>query len=72
MMAHTRGGGIGNMAGSDDRSLAELVAELRERVVIGGGEAHIYSDELERLIETGGIQAIIDHRARYPKAWGES
>lgn len=49
-MAHTRGGGIGNMAGSDDRTLTELVAELRERVVMGGGEAHVYRDELERLI----------------------
>lgn len=49
-MAHARGGGQGNMPGSDDRTIAELIAELRERVVMGGGEAHIYDGELERLI----------------------
>jgi len=51
MMAHTRGGGYGNMAGSDDRTIEELIAELRERVVMGGGYADVAGDELERLIE---------------------
>lgn len=50
MMAHTRGGGYGNMAGSDDRTIEELIVELRERVVAGGGYADVSGDELERLI----------------------
>lgn len=51
-MAHTRGGGIGNMCGSDDRSLDELVAELRQRIKddVYQSYAEISGDELERLI----------------------
>lgn len=105
-MAHWRDGGIGNMAGSDDREAeeftllerltviaghsrtdaqfnvadvaqeafnfiepitaaerlsghAELIKELRERTILGGGYADVSDDELERLIgaitaKTGG------------------
>lgn len=49
-MSHTRGDGHGNMAGSDDRTLAELHAEVRERVIVGGGYADVSGDEVERLI----------------------
>lgn len=53
-MAHTRGGGIGNVMGSDDRTIAELVQELRGRVAAGDdrgpGYADVSGDELERLI----------------------
>jgi hypothetical protein len=38
------------MAGSDDRSIPELIAELRDRVIMGGGQDDIYGDELERLV----------------------
>jgi len=52
-MAHTRGGGIGNMCGSDDRTIDELVTELRQRVKDDRYKcyAELSSMELERLID---------------------
>lgn len=51
MSAHCVGGGIGNMAGSDDRSLDDLIAELRQRVKDDkyNSYAEVSGDELERL-----------------------
>lgn len=49
-MGHTRGGGIGNMAGSYDHTRKEVEAELRQRIIIGGGYGDITEDELDRLI----------------------
>lgn len=51
-MAHTRGGGIGNMPGSDDRTIPELIEELRQRVrddKLWQSYAEVSGDEIERL-----------------------
>jgi len=44
------GGGIGNMAGSYDHTRAEVEAELRERIIVGGGYGDLTEDELDRLV----------------------
>ncbi|WP_234685691.1 hypothetical protein [Bradyrhizobium monzae] len=49
-MAHMRGGGIGNMARSYDHIRQEVIDDIRQRLVTGGGLAHITEDELTRLI----------------------
>jgi hypothetical protein len=43
--------GIGKLAGSYDRTRAEVFKELRERIVTGGGHGDITEDELDRLID---------------------
>ncbi|GAA0005554.1 hypothetical protein [Bradyrhizobium diazoefficiens] len=45
-MGHTRGGGIGNMAGSYDHTRKEVEQEL----LTGGGYGDIIEDELDWLI----------------------
>ncbi|TCU75280.1 hypothetical protein EDE08_103500 [Bradyrhizobium sp. R2.2-H] len=49
-MGHTRGGGIGNMAASYDQSRQEVIDDIRQRLVTGGGLTHVTEDELNRLI----------------------
>ncbi|MBR0731679.1 hypothetical protein ABIF64_001732 [Bradyrhizobium japonicum] len=50
-MGHTRGGGLGNMAGGCDQRRHELVAELRQRSNTNpDGLGDITVDELSRLI----------------------
>ncbi|WP_038967925.1 hypothetical protein [Bradyrhizobium diazoefficiens] len=48
-MGHTRGGGIGKIAGSYDHTRKEVEAELRERIIKGGGYGDIIEDELDWL-----------------------
>lgn len=49
-MGHTRGGGIGNRAGSYDHTPEEVEAEIRQRILDGGGYGDITEDELNRLV----------------------
>ncbi|MBR0930636.1 hypothetical protein JQ561_28845 [Bradyrhizobium diazoefficiens] len=45
-MAHTRGGGIGDMAGSSDDTRTELIEDIRQRIIMGGAHGDITEDEL--------------------------